>query len=241
MIWSFRSRSPHRLTRGTMVQPTMLGSLTALLILAFAAAPGYAGLRAMERRSPRDSVSSVRETLEIVSLGLIASVITALLLFFAAQITSALLPLRGLIVGPSYFRAHPWQLILSGLLQIAFATGLSVAIGMLIVERFAPAVIRQGNLWHPVLAEMRDGHRAYVAIELLDGRLVEGFALMCSTAAHPNDREIALQAPLAVTVPGGARTRSPAASIVLGGAQIRMITVSFPRLQRRAVASEGEE
>ncbi|MGC5330453.1 DUF6338 family protein [Micromonospora sp. DT62] len=215
--------------------------MAALLILAFAAAPGYAGLRAMERRSPRDAVSPVRETLEIVSLGLTASAITALLLLFAAQLTSALLPLRGLIVGPGYFRAHPWQLILSGLLQIVLATGLAAAMGMLVVRRFAPVVIRQGNLWHPVLAENRDGRRAYVAIELLDGRLVEGFVLMCSTAVNPGDREIALQGPLAVTASGGARTRSPATTIVLSGAQIRMMTVSFPELRHRAKVIEGDD
>jgi hypothetical protein len=194
----------------------------------------------MERRSPRDAVSPARETIEIVSLGLIASAITALLLLLAAQLTSALLPLRGLIAGSDYFRAHPWQLILSGLLQIVLASGLSAVIGMLIVKRFAPVVIRQGNLWHPVLAEKRNGRRAYVAIELLDGRLVEGFVLLCSTAVNPGDREIALQGPLAVTAPGGARTRSSAASIVLSGGQIRMMTVSFPQLRVRAKALESD-
>jgi hypothetical protein len=149
--------------------------------------------------------------------------------------------LRGLIVGPAYFRAHPWQLILSGLLQILLATGLSAAISMLIVKRFAPVVIRQGNLWHPVLAENRDGRRAYAAIELLDGRLVEGAVLSFSTAVNPGDREIALQGLLAITPPGGARTRSQATTIVLSGAQIRMMTISFPELRPRAKALEGEQ
>jgi hypothetical protein len=218
----------------------MPGSLAALLILAFAAAPGYTGLRAMERRSPRDAVSPVRETIEIVALGLIASAFTALLLVLAAQLTSALLPLRGLIAGPGYFRVHPWQLILSGLLQIVLATALSAAIGMLIVRRFPPVVVRQGNLWHPVLTGERDGRHAYVAIELLDGRLIEGSVLSYSNAVDPGDREIALQGPLAITVPGGVRSRSSATLIVLSGAQMRMMTVSFPELRRRPKDAGGD-
>jgi hypothetical protein len=33
--------------------------------------------------------------------------------------------LRGLVAGPSCLRAHPWQVILSGLVQVVAATGLS--------------------------------------------------------------------------------------------------------------------
>jgi hypothetical protein len=211
----------------------MPASLTALLILVFAAAPGYAALRAMERRNPRDSVSAIRETIEIVSVGLLASTVVALILLGAAEITSALLPLRGLVAGPGYLRSHPWQLILSGLLQLVGATGLSAAAGMMVVRGLAPVVIRQGHIWNLVLARNRAGRDAYVAIELLDGRLVEGLVRAYSTSVDPGDREIAVQGPIALTAPGGVRTRSRATTIVISGAQIRMMTVAFPEMRRR--------
>jgi hypothetical protein len=211
----------------------MPASLTALLILVFAAAPGYAALRAMERRNPRDSVTAIRETIEIVSVGLLASTVVALLLLGAAEITSALLPLRGLVAGSSYLRAHPWQVILSGLLQVVAATVLSAAAGTLVVRGLAPVVNRPGHIWNLVLTRNRDGRDAYVAVELLDGRLVEGLIRGYSSSVDPGDREIAVQAPIAVTPPGGARTRSAASTIVISGAQIRMISVSFPEMRKR--------
>jgi small nuclear ribonucleoprotein (snRNP)-like protein len=212
----------------------MPASLTALLILVLAAAPGYAALRVIERRSPRDPVSPIRETIEYVSVGLLASAVIAFLLLGAAEITSALLPLRGLIGGPGYLRAHPWQLILSGLLQVILATGLAAAAGMLLVRKLVPRVNRQGHLWHPVLARNEEGRDAYVAIELTDGRLVEGLVLAYSSSVNPSDREIAVQGPIAVTPPGGVRTRSAASTIVISGGQIRMITVGFPELRSRS-------
>src|SRR5262245_41165830 len=88
--------------------PTLPNSLTGLLIILLAAAPGYAYVRCVERRVPRDARSATREIVEIISVGCLSSAAVALALLSLAEVNSALLPLSGLTSGATYLRAHPW-------------------------------------------------------------------------------------------------------------------------------------
>ncbi|MEU2679553.1 DUF6338 family protein [Streptomyces sp. NPDC007107] len=117
-------------------------------------------------------------------------------------------------------------------------------------ERKSPrrtgAAVREGTVAVHALTD-RAGpggrHKPFAAVELSDGRLVEGYVRYVSTDPDPARRDIVLQQPIAWTGPGdAARTRSPAVCVFVPGALVRVVHISYPpggAIARKASAGAG--
>ncbi|WP_322760918.1 DUF6338 family protein [Frankia sp. Cr2] len=204
-----------------------------VLVFLFGVAPGYLYHQALNRRVTRDERTGLREAAEIFSAGAFASSVSTLVVLGCAQCTTVFIRLGDLILGMAYIRVHPWQLIWSGLAAALVAAGLAWLAGTLLAITAARGMaIRGGTVWTRVLPMSRKGRRPYLAVELLDGRVVEGFLLQASIDADHERRDLALQPPIMWSAPGTERRASPAGFVVLPGREIRVIQASYPTLRR---------
>jgi hypothetical protein len=220
-----------------MAMPT---SLTALLVLVYAAIPGYAFWRVVERGRPRDRKSRTREVIEVVAAGILASTIAALIVLVVAEFTDALVPIRGAFDGWPYLRTHQQQVIVTALTQLVLAVTVAGLTGAIFARTTPQTIVREGNLWNRMLTRNRGGLRPFLAVELTNGRVIEGYLLAVSNNSSPAHRDIALQGPLAETPLGGRRTRSKAAFVIISGSQVRTVTAGFPEPRRRMPTQGGK-
>lgn len=147
------------------------------------------------------------------SVRVAASRAAALVVLLLAPHWTALLRLEGLLECSPYLVRHPWQAVRSAVL--------SFAISVLCAMR------RAVDMTPP-------GHSLWLAGQLTDGRLWEGFLLsMDGERESPGEGDLVLQGPLAVTPPGEGRHHHPARFVALPGSQIALAhgfyTVPRPR------------
>jgi hypothetical protein len=204
-----------------------------VVVFLFGVAPGYVYHRAVSRRVPRDAQSGLREAAELVSAGAFASAVAALAMLGVAQFTSALLQLEDLIGGAAYLERHPWEAIWSGLLTVLLASAVAWSAGTAVAALVARDTrVQGGTVWTRVLTRRFQGRRPFLAVELLDGRVVEGLLLNASTEVDQQLRDLALQPPIAWSTRGGARSHVREGFVVVPGREIRVIQGSYPRLGR---------
>jgi hypothetical protein len=150
-----------------------------------------------------------------------------------AQFTAALLQLEDLIRGATYLEQHPWEAIWSGLLTVLLASAIAWLAGTAVAVLAARgARVQDGTVWTRVLTRRFRGRRPFLAVELLDGRVVEGFLLNASTEVDQQLRDLALQPPIAWSTRGGARSHVREGFVVVPGREIRVIQGSYPLLSR---------
>ena len=221
----------------------MPNSLVAVAVLAVALTPGYVYHRCYQRYAVRDDRGVTAELIELFLAGALSSAVASVLVLIMGEAwPAALARLPDLVNGGAFLRAHPWQTVRTAGLSLLLSVFLAIGAGWL-AGRFARSDrlrLRQGNVWVRAFTRRHAGRRPYLAVELDDGRLVEGYLLYCSTDADPQRRDLALQAPLAGTEPDGEqRIRLPAASVVIPGAQVRLVHISYPA-ERPKRDSNGE-
>ena len=79
------------------------------------------------------------------------------------------------------------------------------------------------------------GREPYLAVELNDGRLVEGYLRHAAIEDDPDRRDLVLQRPLFFSGTGYAeRTPSAAVKLYVPGFMIRVIHISYPPIDRGA-------
>jgi hypothetical protein len=74
-----------------------------------------------------------------------------------------------------------------------------------------------------------NGRKPCLAVELSDGRLVEGSVRYVSADTDPARRDLVLQGPMGWAGPGEIpRTASPATFVFVPGALVRVVHISYP-------------
>ncbi|MEQ6026010.1 DUF6338 family protein [Streptomyces salinarius] len=215
----------------------MPSSVIAAVLLLAAMTPGYVFHRSVNRYRPKDSRSSTVEVVELFSVGALTTAAGLLLTLLIGELAPFLVTLREVTKAPAEFRDQPWSWVgavaLAMALSVAFSALAGVCAGRKSPRRTGAAV-REGTVAVHALTDRAgpDGRRKpFVAIELADGRLVEGYVRYVSTDPDPARRDIVLQWPIAWTGPANVpRTESPAVCVFIPGALVRVVHISYPHV-----------
>ncbi|MER6392824.1 DUF6338 family protein [Streptomyces sp. NPDC001523] len=213
----------------------MPSSVIAAVILLAAMTPGFAFHQALRRYRPQDTRSSTIEVVQLFSVGALATCTGLLLTLLAGEVVNFLVPLDALPGAPADFQDRPWSWIVAGLVTMSLSLALSILAG-LCAGRMSPkrtgAGLRDGTVAAHALTYRAGPDKTlkpFIAVELSDGRLVEGYVRYVSTDPDPARRDLVLQRPIAWTGPGDIpRTRSDAMCVLIPGALVRVMHISYP-------------
>lgn len=215
------------------------GDLVGLILLLAAVAPGYVFLRVAERYRPRPDRSALLETAEVLAIGAACTTVAALLI---VGLEGAV---HGVVVdvstwseqGNAYLRERPYTAARS--IGFALVGACVVAyVSARIVNRGRPPGIVPGATVRAGVFEptSRKGWRAWVAVHLKDGSVVEGYLLAYPTGGS-DVQEIALRKPIGRTDPGQQRALVTGVDrVIISADEIAMIGVRIesPEVQHGA-------
>ncbi|MFB9928072.1 DUF6338 family protein [Amycolatopsis halotolerans] len=175
-----------------------------LVFLVAALSPGLVYHRMLARFLPRDSRSAVGEVVEMATAGALTSAVAVVLVLVAGQVFPGLVSLDDLVTGPATLRPKAWGVVASALFVLLLSLALALAGGRLWVRLAGKqqSRIHEGVVWSAVLAAKRDGLPVFLAVEVDDGRLIEGLFRSVSVDGDPARDAVVLQRPIAVTGPG---------------------------------------
>ncbi|MCA1708126.1 MAG: DUF6338 family protein [Actinobacteria bacterium] len=179
--------------------PTGIGVSLVLLSLV----PGWLHLQLRKRLAPASSATGLSELLEVLAVGLATTgTSVALLIFVPTRWLSVLLDVDTWAAqGNDYLRQHVREAAASGL--TAFILALAIAYLIYLPLRLRkPAEFRaQGSVWVHALGARPKGKVPWVALQLKDGKLIEGLLLSFSLSEEGlEQKDVALQRPIRVTL-----------------------------------------
>ncbi|MFJ8078531.1 DUF6338 family protein [Streptomyces sp. NPDC096176] len=213
----------------------MPSSVVAAVILLAAMTPGFAFHQAVRRYRPTETRSSTTEIVELFSVGALATAAGLLLTLLVGEVAAFLVPLDAVPQASADFRERPWSWVGAALVAMALSMVLSTLAGVYAGRRSPKrtgAGVRDGTVAVHALTDRAGPDRSrkpFVAVELSDGRLVEGYVRYVSADPDPARRDLVLQRPIAWTGPGDVpRTPSPAACVFVPGALVRVVHISYP-------------
>ncbi|MFD0000871.1 DUF6338 family protein [Streptomyces sp. NPDC127178] len=212
----------------------MPSSVIAAVILLAAMTPGFTFHQALRRYRPQDTRSSTIEVVQLFSVGALATSAGLLLTLLAGELVTFLVPVDALHRAPADFRDRPWSWIGAALVTMALSMVLSTLAGVYTgrtSSKRTGAGLRDGTVAVYALTDRAgaDRRKPFVAVELSDGRLVEGYVRYVSTDPDPARRDLVLQQPIAWTGPDDVpRTRSKAVCVFVPGALVRVVHISYP-------------
>lgn len=211
----------------------MPNSIVAAVLLLVALAPGFVYRQAFLRSSLKDTQSSTVEVVELFTLGSLTSFAGLLVTAGLAEVFPWLVSMNDLTATGGDFRVRPWSWILSASLVLLVSAALSGGAGQMSGRRASHRLgggSREGNGAVRAFTDRSpDGVKPFLAIELTDGRLVEGYLRYVSTNESSALREVVLQHPLAVTDPdSGSRVLGKARLIVIPGSLVGLVHISYP-------------
>ncbi|WP_328429594.1 DUF6338 family protein [Streptomyces sp. NBC_00443] len=213
----------------------MPSSVVAAVILLAAMTPGFAFHQALRRYRPQDTRSPTIEVVQLFSVGALATSAGLLLTLLAGELVTFLVPVDALQRAPADFRDRPWSWIGAALVTMTLSMVLSTVAGVYAgrtSSRRTGAGTRDGTVAVYALTDRAGPDRTrkpFVAVELSDGRLVEGYVRYVSTDPDPARRDLVLQQPIAWTGPDDVpRTRSKAVCVFVPGALVRVVHISYP-------------
>ncbi|MFD9502529.1 DUF6338 family protein [Streptomyces sp. NPDC060035] len=214
----------------------MPGSVVAAVLLLAAMTPGFAFHQAYRRFSAKGSRTSVTEVVELFSVGALATCLGALVSALLAEWIPYLVSLKDVATAPADAAERPWSWVVSGILTMTLSMAASIWAGRYVGKRSPQRRgerLREGTVTSWVLTEHdADGRWPFLAVELSDGRLVEGYLRHVSHDEDPARRDIVLQRPVLWTGPGDIpRTLSSARMVVVPGSLIRVIHLRYPHTE----------
>lgn len=215
-------------------------TVAGIIFLAAALSPGLLYHQLLMRFFPRDSRSTVVELVELATVGALTSVLAGAAVLGAGEVVPALVSVNEVFGGSAILRSQAWSLLGSLLLALALSWGLAVLGGWLWIRRSSGrrGRIREGSAWASVLSGKRDGLPAYLAVELDDGRLIEGVFRAVSVAEDPARDVLALRRPIRICPPGGTeRTEVDGEFVLIPRSIIKAVHGSY-RLSKRVDESE---
>lgn len=204
------------------------GDVLGLIVILAAVAPGYVFVRAAERYRPRPDRSALLETTEVVAIGAACTTVAVIAVVAVGEVVDGIAVnlAQWSSEGAAYVRSRPYRTIRSAGLVLGGASGLAYLAARFIHRGRPPDIIPGVTVRAGVLEPAgRPDRRAWVAVHLRDGSVVEGYLL-----AHPTGgsdvQDLALQKPIARTVPNGPRTLVPGVDrVIVAADEIAMIGV----------------
>ncbi|MCT2587963.1 hypothetical protein JT362_33105 [Actinophytocola sp. S1-96] len=169
-----------------------------------ALSPGLVYHRVIAQFLARDNRSTVVELVEMATAGAVTSVVASVVVLGLGEFIPPLVSLDELAWNRSGDWPRPWSVVASALLVLFVSFGLAVLAGWMWVRRAGrlPTRIKQGSAWAGVLGAKRDGKPAFLAVELDDGRLIEGVFRSVSVAEDPARDALVLRPPILSSGPG---------------------------------------
>ena len=174
-------------------------SVTGLLLLVAVLAPGYLWVLYTERRFVRPNRTGIQEVAELLVVGVVATTSAAVSLLGVAELfdkaptLAELAKQRG-----SYFEAHPWLTVIGVSVVVLLACLGSWFVAWLMFRK-QEANISHTSAWHRTLGVGAKDQPVRVAVDLKDGRTVEGYVWVYDLETS-DSRSIALQRPIKVRV-----------------------------------------
>jgi hypothetical protein len=224
----------------------MPNSVIAAVLVIAAMTPGFAFQLTYTRFVQQDKRSTTLEVVELFSVGACTTIVAFFAVAGLGEAVPWLVDADALGAPMQDFAARPWSWFASCLFILAISTTASVGLGYAAGSRSGLRVgnaVRAGDGTVAALTG-RSGqdHKPYLAVELVDGRIIEGLLLSITPQQEGFEREIVLQHPLAITGPADqARRASMARRIIVPDRMIQLIHVSYPELRKTETAEdEGE-
>jgi hypothetical protein len=192
-------------------------TVVGLVFLAAALSPGLVYHRALARYLQRDQRSTAIEIVELGTVGVIASSISVVVVAGLAELVPAFVTLDELFGDPRAVGHEPWRAVAAVGSALVLSYLLSAAAGVLVARRSAERSgrMREGSAWSGVLAKRKDGRPAFLAVEIDDGRLIEGFFRTVSVTGDPARDVLALKGPIAFSGPGKVQRKAVEDDFVL--------------------------
>ncbi|MEU4338316.1 DUF6338 family protein [Micromonospora lupini] len=214
----------------------MPANVVTVAVLIAALAPGFCFVQAYRRHVLSDKPSPTREIIEFFGAGALATVVASVLVLALGNVVPWMVSLHELVVDTRNLRASAWQVVASAGLVLLLSVTLCIVAGELLGRRAPSRVghINAGVMAVRVLATPSPkGREPYLAVELDDGRLVEGYLRHAAVEDDPDRRDLVLQRPLFFSGTGYARrTPSAAVKLYVPGSMIRVIHISYPPVIR---------
>ena len=173
-------------------------NVVGLLLFVASLAPGYVYTIISERYEPRGDRSALMEAAGLVLVGALSSVVALLVLLIIAQATGFLDLGRILEHGTDYLANEPIKVLVSLVAALLLALVFAVVAALWVHRKQEPSLRPNRPVWLEVERKAREGgNPAFVAIQLRDGRVLEGFADAYSVVTAGDERrDFALQAPI---------------------------------------------
>lgn len=196
-------------------------ALTAAFLLALV--PGWVYLRLRSGKNAALPRGGLDEVLEVVAIGVATTGVAAALWALLPVGLTHLADVRELAANrQGYVDAHVRRVAATGLTIFLLALGLAFFLFRLAHRGPRPALVRE-TVWAGALGRRGD-HYAWVGLTLRDGRLVEGELFAYPVGDEHEHRDVALQAPIRVTPPGGGpAVVTPLSRVILNEADIEHI------------------
>jgi hypothetical protein len=210
----------------------MPSNLTGLVILLFAAVPGYLYLVRYEGRALRERPGAAREIAELFSVGAFVTLGAAALVFALAEVVPGLATLEGTASGGAYLRTHAWDAARSGALALVVSSVVCAALGEFRGRRHGGGVVGTlpGTVWSALLRTGPGEDDPEAEVFMDDGTVVTGRCHMVSSETDTSFRDVALHEPISVRAPGEATAQaSPAHYVIVPGARILFIRLTVLR------------
>ena len=181
----------------------MIPSSAWAAIAILAMVPGWIYLRLRERHAAPSGSSGLSQLLDVVGVGLATTGTAACAAILVPHKWTPFLADWELWArqGGAYPREHVRSVVASSLLIFTMATIVAIALD-LILRRGRPAEFKASGVWISSLGKRPRGHVPFVGVELDDGRIYEG-VLHSYTLEQEDNRDIALQAPIRLTLKAG--------------------------------------
>lgn len=183
--------------------------LLGLILFLTAVSPGYVYLRIAEARKPRPTRPTLVQTVEIFLIG---SVFTGLA---GVGVSAFMQDQFGLLDGwisdsGQYWKEH-YNLVATWVTcVIVVAHGAAAGTARFIYRNVPPGYSPGGSVWTQMLARDHDETLVFVSAHLADANVVSGYVSGFDLDAERSQRDLALQAPIYLTLPGHAPARQPA-------------------------------
>lgn len=197
-------------------------------LLLLAALPGWVYTRVLEARAPRAERSALDEFLGYLSVGLGATFVGVTVVALLGELPWRVFDFHDLVNSPDragYVAQNATAFLLAVCIAEAIAVLCAGLLARAMSRKTSDAIVPGGTARGTLFSRRPKGTTPYLAIELVDGRVLHGF--LATYDMNPADGEIGLQAPVFVQGDSEAsRTPTNLGGALVPSGQIRLVTFS---------------
>jgi hypothetical protein len=212
-------------------------TLVGLVVFAASIGPGYVWLRVAEQRHARPQRSQLIEAAELVFVGGFASAVSVLIVLVIAEATGCVDTLALAEDGGAYLLQSPARGIAAFLVALVIAYIGAYVAAQLGFWREPPTLEQGYSAWHKLLApggplpanRLTVDRLPYATVGLRNGTALAGYVFAYTVEPNsPQDRELALAAPLKLRGPNEAAFRDVEDQVVIVyGSDLELLSVKY--------------